>query len=296
MWHTLTWRAFVAVLFGMTACRAEPFKNLDFELAQTNNVVPFPEFAFPNGQGLLSDLLPGWSLSIGGTESSAFFLNGLALDGGGASILSREALGYYQSSLPELGSTLFPWGIEGKYGFADSIGAQSPMILSQTGDVPANARFIVLEGDRSPGVEFQLYANGKLIENGDISVYAGRPVQLEIGMRRTPGPSGNTASINRILFGAGPLLNLSAGTDGLLLIWSSVPTNFVLQASESLSESSIWKDLKADNDFQAPNLGTTRYLRVSRVGPARFFRLIERPRTTEVHPTAQESNYERKDG
>jgi hypothetical protein len=182
-------------LIGAQVLRAAaPFQNLDFELANTNTLTSItlhPGLEFLSGAGPASDLLPYWKIDYGDTQLSFLNLNKLALDGGSASIISQDAQGYF--------SYVFPNGIDGNYGLGFSIGG-STWTLSQQGLIPPDARLLEIKADGSGAVDTRI--NGQLIQNGDISRFAGQVVDLELSIYATGSLPGGipTVGLNSISF------------------------------------------------------------------------------------------------
>src|SRR6266542_7097960 len=59
--------AFCVLAAAASSVTANPFTNLDFESANTNSVrINSPGAPFVNGQGNVTDLVPGWNLTTVG--------------------------------------------------------------------------------------------------------------------------------------------------------------------------------------------------------------------------------------
>jgi len=183
-------------------CLASPFQNLNFDSANTNNLVGDP----PLGQaGTTADLLPGWQLSAensGILSGIGFNYNSTGL-GGYATLISPSFAGSY----PVVGSYSFAM-----VPFQNVQGAFVPQTLSQTGDLAADVRSIRF---LSYGTPVSLTANGSLIDLnyspiagqpgwnpfipvfeavGDLSPFAGQTVELAFTALRTPNLPGDVVN------------------------------------------------------------------------------------------------------
>lgn len=150
------------------------FQNLDFEQAQivrvlTNSIRPYD----------FSPAFPGWSGFIGG-EKQTF------IDGPDGVPLSL------QPYITLLASPTIPqghWALSLGGGYSQLTGDYIPVSLSQTGQVPSNAKtieylgtraFVSLGGQELDFVILQTYTNFYELWGADISAFAGQTVQLEI--------------------------------------------------------------------------------------------------------------------
>jgi hypothetical protein len=131
----------VMTVVGAVRVISAPFQNLGFDDANTNHIVaiaPGAGFAGP-----ASELLPGWRLV--------------------SSIREETVLGYNQHTLGLNYATLSPG--EGKYALSfypgsDDNGAFAAYHLSQSGEVPADAKTIHFIDYGGP---FDLRVNGQLL-------------------------------------------------------------------------------------------------------------------------------------
>src|SRR5438445_7052673 len=133
-----------------------PFQDLGFDDANTNNLVT----GGPGlGTGTIPDLLPGWQLQLAsGPYTDSLWLNLTFTDFGLASLYNRNNFAPFPRNL-------FP--VDGLYSFAmipsygiNGGGPYTPFILSQTGDVPANAQLLHF---RIYGSPFEVRVNGALL-------------------------------------------------------------------------------------------------------------------------------------
>src|SRR5438552_786459 len=98
--------SFCLLFFAATVAStmAQPFVNLDFELAKTNNASVFPNFAYPSGDGKTSDLLPGWTIGAAGLSYEFINLNRYAIGSGAlpeAGVWSRNAITFIEQNSGE---------------------------------------------------------------------------------------------------------------------------------------------------------------------------------------------------
>jgi len=137
-------------VIGTATCVASPFQNLNFDSANTNNLVGDP----PLGQaGTTADLLPGWQLSaegLGILPTTGFNYSPLGL--GYATLVSPS----FVDSYPVVGA--YSLAMLPRYTVT---GTFVPFSLSQTGDVPVDTRSIRFLSYGSP---VRLTANGSLID------------------------------------------------------------------------------------------------------------------------------------
>jgi len=171
-----------------------PFQDLGFDDANTNNLTTtgFPP-TLGLGIGTPSDLLPGWQLYYGGGPySDALWVNLTFIDTGLASLYNRSNVGPSPKN---------PFPVAGAYSFAMWPGFlgqplhYTPFVLSQTGDVPANAQalhFTIFGGQFEVRVNDNLlnvsYTEGPPTADtntrrgdavADISAFAGKTVTLK---------------------------------------------------------------------------------------------------------------------
>ncbi|MBI3417034.1 MAG: hypothetical protein HY043_17215 [Verrucomicrobia bacterium] len=189
---------------------ADPFINLDFELANTNNVVVQPGGACVSGVGTVTDLLPGWTiLRPGYTNNDTLNLNIIPqipwLDSAPSCFLiSREC----RVPVQDVDA--------GKYSLVIR-STLHPIIFSQTGDVPVEAdelRIFVLDKFRgatalrvslngTPVIYFTNDAQQAVIR-GDISGFGGtKNVKLDLEVMFTdylPFYTSEQVGIDNIVF------------------------------------------------------------------------------------------------
>jgi len=184
-------------VIGTATCLASPFQNLNFDSANTNNLVGDP----PRSQaGTTADLLPGWQLR----DENSVLLSGTGFDyyppGRGYTTLISPS---FDDSYPVVGAYSFAMAP-----YQDVQGAFEPYTLSQTGDLAADIlsiRFL------SYGTPVSLTANGSIIDLiytpivgepgwnpfvpvfeavGDLAPFAGQTVDLAFTALRTPNLPG----------------------------------------------------------------------------------------------------------
>jgi hypothetical protein len=171
---------------GPLAGNSAPFQNLDFDEANTNRFVI-------GTYGEVSDMLPGWQLSNG--------IPGLNLVGYNAFAIGLNYATIYDTNFPNISDIARI--VEGKYALGlypgtDDNGNFAAYHLSQTGDIPTDAKTILFTSFGGP---FELRVNGDLLPLvyeyppdyvpsrfgsviaspavGDISAFAGQTVGLE---------------------------------------------------------------------------------------------------------------------
>jgi hypothetical protein len=164
---------------------SEPFQNLGFDDANTNRLVISPSGALA---GTLQDALPGWQLAYGTVPVDEIYLNartGLV----SVALLDENAFG---------ASARFP--AEGRFalGFyhvgVGPTGPLPPLRLTQTGDIPADARTLHFVVISFPNLTLNINGNrldltyverppGKFVSvfdvYADVTPYAGKPAQIE---------------------------------------------------------------------------------------------------------------------
>src|SRR5439155_11752682 len=123
------------------------------------------------------ELLPGWNLYAGTRALSIVAYNNPGDLGADPSIITREA----QSGAG------FPNSLSGNYGlFVASGRLQSPFNLLQDGEVPADARFLTVQGGSLGENPVELTVNGNSLPYShairglgwDVSLFAGQSVEL----------------------------------------------------------------------------------------------------------------------
>ncbi|MCL5098229.1 MAG: hypothetical protein M1608_12020 [Candidatus Omnitrophica bacterium] len=175
---------FLIFLISVFSANADPFQNLGFDDANTNNMEAVDP-AWGEGWGATADLLPGWNLLWGSKEEDSIGFN-----------YSIPGLGYaslYNSNNPN-------WRhVEGQYAlelYPDNY-RNMPYSLTQIGDVPGEAKSITLTLLGGPVV---VYMNDSLVPlifnpdfndyppypdriisvTGDVSPFSGQTVELKI--------------------------------------------------------------------------------------------------------------------
>jgi hypothetical protein len=186
---------FGAVFFSFVVLvnsTAAPFQNLDFEAANTNTVAFDPQLGASVAP--IRDLLPGWQVTVSTAQGPPLgfgFTNSLTVLPLNSQIFAAEGNDVMVTTNDPLLGTLPPK--TGNYSLF--MQAQTATIsLSQTGDVPAGATELVLNGAITlaraiPG-EFQVSMNGVPLQpdnqlNSDVLHYfvtpfAGKTVTLEV--------------------------------------------------------------------------------------------------------------------
>src|SRR5262249_33173275 len=130
----------IVVLLPATAwslvCRGEPFRNLGFDEALTNNAhLTSTDTGFVSGNGLAVDLLPGWSVIQNGTVVTNVFFNEVPLD--------ADYVALYDSNGNQRTAD-FPYVTQGKFALSATFSHSEPFELVQTGDIPEGARYLAL--------------------------------------------------------------------------------------------------------------------------------------------------------
>ena len=187
---------YATCVLGSAVCHAASFQNLNFDSANTNNVVPI---GIDGRVGPTSELLPNWQLTVTGTAITPIGFNLTAPGSGYATIISPT----YINNYPVVGA--YSFAMHPKY---DVQGTFVPYSLAQTGDLPADTKSIHF---LNYGAPVQLGVNGSLVPvaymqrlsqpgwNGlipvfdavaDMSPYAGQTVELKFTTLRTPNYQG----------------------------------------------------------------------------------------------------------
>jgi hypothetical protein len=125
---------FLAIIAAVAVpAAAAPFRNLDFEEAQTNNIVII---GGTSGIGSTLDLLPGWQLYEGSTLQTNLYFNGNPIGSGFASLIdSRQKVQFVEGSYAML--------------FVATFGNTAPFSLVQRGDIRLGCDLV---GFAKPGV------------------------------------------------------------------------------------------------------------------------------------------------
>lgn len=184
---------FLACFSSQLSIAQEGFRNLNFEGASTNSLSSFSDQgSFLSGWGPTRDLLPFWRMHHLGSEVNTIFFNALALDGGGVSIISQDGLSEY--------SFVFPKGIEGEYALSFSVN-EFPFTLIQVDRIPDGARLLEIDASFRGGAKLEARINGELIENGNISRFAGQIAELQLALfYERPSFGEDLVGLNRIGF------------------------------------------------------------------------------------------------
>ncbi len=290
--------ALVLVSFLAVAAKSAPFINLDFELGTTNSSqVQLREVSTGGprtltfGTGPVRDLLPGWSVFLGGQRADYIAFGS----------------GYYQwpdpfrmpahAALLDRGDYFWapgPIPIDGNYALALDNARRSPgenaaVLVSQTGDVPPNAGFLIFRSYPTYGVgdpalliddqrfdffDFNQDPNDPTRFSLDISPWAGKTVTLGIFL-----PHDAPAVVDSIAFlaASNDVLTIarSLPADGqppqVMLGFEVVKGNdYFVEFREGFDLASLWQALPG-----APhNSGA---VVDSAVRPQRFYRLRSVP-------------------
>lgn len=198
--------AFGCLVLSVPAATPAPFINLDFELADLTRaetkITLFPNPIAPEpllfGTGLVSDLLPGWTLYLAERPAEVMAVGSGFLDTTDPyRIPTHAALLTTDKHL-----SLIPLGflgskVEGNYALlldnfrrGDELGTRS-IYLSQTGDVPEHAQWltyrvltphtvVAINGSR-PSTE-ALIPGDPSLRFLDVTPWAGQTVELTIGI------------------------------------------------------------------------------------------------------------------
>jgi hypothetical protein len=204
----------------LTTLWATPFENLDFDSANTANLVSggigggYYNPPYQNvGSGTPSDLIPGWTVLFGTSPyPEPYWLNLNSIGGAQVSIYDRNNyLGNPSVRLP----------VQGTFSFALWPGSGiPPLSLVQTGDVPSGTEMINFT---SFGAGVQLFVNGSLIPltytygqqtfnantrlasvEGDISAFAGQTVELKFTSLPLAGTGADLNGLDSIYFSPVP--------------------------------------------------------------------------------------------
>jgi hypothetical protein len=197
MRNALIFLCCVGVFRASLIGHAASFQNLNFDSANTNNI--FDSSGAGHYAGLMTELMPGWTL-VGGTDVAIFVGFNRSQPGSGyATIISPT----YVNAYPVIGP--YSFAMLPKY---DVQGTFVPYSLSQSGTMPADAKSIHF---LSYGAPVQLGVNGSLVPvayaqrpsdpawNGlipvfdaaaDISPYAGQSVELKFTTLLIPNYQG----------------------------------------------------------------------------------------------------------
>ncbi len=195
---------------GILPTAAQPFQNLGFDDANTNNVTPAGGSGY---HGPTSELLPGWQENFGSIMGLNLFpVGGTMYD----TLVTSNGTFTPYNNLSDLG-----YPVSGLYhlqlGIWNPTGPFLPYILSQVGDVPADARSIHFFTYGSP---FELSVNGSLVPliynylpnntpapvftvatvAADISAFAGQTVELKFTTLNDPGIVYKTYGLDGIFF------------------------------------------------------------------------------------------------
>src|SRR6266568_3468446 len=217
-----------------------PFQDLGFDDANTNDLYTtgFPP-ALGLGFGTFGDLLPGWQLSLGSRPyTDALWVNLAGFDFGLASLYSRNNTVFAPiNHFPVSG--LYSFAMLPSYGINGMPGPYTPFILSQTGDVPANAQslhFTIYGSPFEVRVNDTLlpvsYSQGPATANpntrtsdavADISAFAGQTVTLKFTTLDTDGLNTIVNGLDSIYFAPVPEPGVSTvfsvGLLGLGALW-----------------------------------------------------------------------------
>jgi hypothetical protein len=215
-----------------------PFEDLGFDDANTNNLV---KLAGEPGQGTgtIGDLLPGWQLYLGaGQYTDSLWVNLTFVDLGLASLYNRDNFNPFpRNRFPVQG--LYSFAMIPSYGVNGMPGPYTPFVLSQMGDVPANAQTLHFRNYGSP---FQVRVNGALLPVSyaqgpatidpntrtseavaDISAFAGQTVTLTFTTLDSGGLNTVVNGLDSIYFAPvpepGTIVIFSAGLAALGACW-----------------------------------------------------------------------------
>jgi hypothetical protein len=178
------------ILFSSSLARSAPFQNLDFEMARTNSLTLSP-LSTVDYEGPTADLLPGWQLFFGTQPRVTLGFNL------GADPFAEQRVSLVSSDAP-FGSPGEP--LKGKYGLFFWPGHDPQFSLTQTGEIPADAKSLEFTYRQLP---FTFSINGLTLSPVrfgasfgervamDVSQFAGQTVELKITTSAGPfGPSG----------------------------------------------------------------------------------------------------------
>jgi hypothetical protein len=270
-----------ALVAAAQALVAAPFQNLGFDGADTNHPVQIvSDGVHTNALGSAGDYIPGWQVSP---------------------LLPQGLVGLDQ--FPETGfgyATLFTDQgdfppVEGRFSLDIVAGPSPPWTLTQTGDIPPDARTVnFLSYDAHfaltlDGVTVPLFYLPHLLVPtprglppgysreindvyGDISAFAGKTVTLKlttlIDTNSALEPDAGLDSIQFLNFPS--KLAVSRFGKRLVVTWPSSTTNFVLQSIDAFQSTNGWQ-----NVLVPPTLvGVDQIVSTNFDGAARVYRLI----------------------
>jgi len=173
---------FVLFLAGLVLLSANgiaaPFRNLDFEEANTNSTFFLPSGlpSFYEGVGPVADLLPGWKLFHGTNQLDTVGYN--LHNGPLFTLIDRFFVeGHIEPGLIQA------FGI-----FIDS--GDEEFSLFQRGDVPLDSRLLAFSGGlRNIGITLEVTMNDRILgadptfSGWDITSFAGQTVDLKLSFR-----------------------------------------------------------------------------------------------------------------
>ena len=175
----------LVVALACTA-RASPFPNLDFELANTNNVVSLP---YVGSYGTAADLLPGWQLYQGTNQITSLQFGYQSYDGS-VSYLLRNDVDHVDGFR---GDGQYAFGVQVLQSSTwQSLEYGKPYRLVQRGDIPSSPEFLRLK-EGWGGYDWQVSLDGtkldpvakyvgfeEIVLLYDVSLFAGKNVELEL--------------------------------------------------------------------------------------------------------------------
>lgn len=201
--------ASLAVFCCAVAAPAASFQNLDFESANTNNLVR-PFFNEPNtGFSVFGDIVPGWQVrasTLAGPLTMGW-LNGSALADGVVSIFDANN---WPTREPQ---NRFP--VYGNFSFAMNPTRSIPFSISQFGDIPVGTKeltFIsfgllpnVFVNNQAIGLKSERIDAGpsdaaRFLVTADISEFSGKEVELKFEARYGSSPLGPWVGLDSISF------------------------------------------------------------------------------------------------
>jgi hypothetical protein len=269
----------ILVLACSLAGRAGQFQNLGFDEPDPSVLVT-NEFGLVSGEGPVSKVLPGWSLSYG------------------TNILPVDVNMIFGSEVPY--ASIFNVGYFVKSGFALEFFVWAtnppPWRLEQAGTIPSDARFMVYRSYKS---ELQVNLNGQVIPPlnppapgaspygispyptnlvYDFAKFAGQDVTLAFvgpfgGRDPFTGTVMSWADIDNIQFLPVPPLNFAANGNQLVLSWLVSSQSVVLEEANGLGPAANWLPVT----IQPVTNGNLQSVTVPIENQAQFFRLTLAP-------------------
>ena len=199
---------------------AAPFRNLDFEEANTNST--------REGSGPITDLLPGWQIYEGTNVVGTIGYNYRPLGIGYGTLIPRDQATNYG-----------PVSLSGNYAIYLLPKTGASYSLVQRGDIPADARALAfvgfgsILGFGSQGIRLEASVNGTTLtfltgfQEWDVSAFAGQTAELKLTLPGELGFFGDTRiAFDSLYFVPEPTSFNLFGLVGLSLVFPLVRRRF----------------------------------------------------------------------